>query len=377
MIKSGRRVVFQSYRVSMFQPLLRLWNSETLKPFLLWCFCLLLINSGAFAQDPYFSQFYSAPTFLSPSLAGSTGGTRFAANYRNQWPGITKTYQTAALSTDLYFSSLQSGFGALLVSDKAGSANLNTSYLGLQYSYRVQVGANWQFIPGMQFTLGQKSLDRSKLVFPDQLVTGTPSSGDVYLTSANAQYLDLTTSLFLYSPQFWFGAVVDHMLKPNYSFMGDNVSMPLKVVAFGGMNLYRNHVNRMVEPRTASLCYRFEAQSGFKQLDIGGYIYGKGLDIGAWYRGIPVFKNNNVPNHYVDHDAIVLTLGVTVSYYHFGYSYDLQLSKLAGFGAGAHELSLVIEMGELFGCGLKYLDCFKSRNTLRFNDDQPRNMKVQ
>jgi type IX secretion system PorP/SprF family membrane protein len=382
MFKTVRRIKFQCYRVSRFQPTQRLWSFDPahagLKRFLkLFCCLILLISTKAVAQDPYFSQFYSAPTFLSPSLAGSTGGTRFVANYRNQWPGITKTYQTAALSTDLYFSSLQSGLGILLVSDKAGSASLNTNYLGLQYSYRVQLGDKWQFIPGLQFTLGQKSLDRSKLVFPDQVVTDTPSSGDIYLTSTNAQYMDLTTSLFLYSPQFWFGAVADHLLRPNYSFMGSDTNMPLKVVAFGGMNLYRSSASRMEEPRVASLCYRYENQNGFNQLDIGGYLYGKALDVGVWYRGIPVFKNNKVNNQFTDTDAVVLTLGVTFSYYHIGYSYDLQLSKLAGYGAGAHEISLILEMGELFGCGLKYLDCFKSRNTLRFNEDQPRNMKVQ
>ena len=266
--------------------------------FLLCICCVLAAGNKAVAQDPYFSQFYSAPTFLSPSLAGSTGGTRFVSNYRNQWPGITKTYQTVALSTDLYFSSLQSGFGALLVSDKAGSANLNTTYLGLQYSYRVQVGEHWQFIPGMQFTLGQKSIDRSKLVFPDQVVTGTPSSSDIYLTDTKAQYLDLTTSLFLYSPQFWFGAVADHLLKPNYSFMGANTNMPIKLIAFGGMNFFRNYASRMAEPRTASLCYRYENQNGFNQLDLGGYLYGKALDVGVWYRGIPVFKNNKYQRSY-------------------------------------------------------------------------------
>lgn len=344
---------------------------------IIWCcYFVLILNIRVVAQDAQFSQFYSAPTFLSPSLAGSTGGTRFVSNYRNQWPGITKAYQTFALSTDLYFSSWHSGFGALFVSDKAGSANLNTTYLGLQYSYRVQVGERWQFIPGLQFTLGQKSLDRSKLVFPDEAVTGTPSSGNLYLTSTRAQYLDLVTSLFFYSSKFWIGAVADHLLRPNYSFLGENTSLSPKFVTFGGMNLWRTHVSRMEESRSASLCYRFEYQNGFKQLDIGGYLYGRVLDFGLWYRGLPVFKNENLKNHYIDHDSIVLTLGIATGYYHIAYSYDIQLSKLAGFGAGAHEISIILEMGELFGCGLRYLDCFSSRNSMRFNNDQPRNMKV-
>ena len=338
---------------------------------------MVLLAAGSKAQDAHFSQFYSAPTFLSPSLAGSTGGTRFVANYRNQWPGITKTYQTYSLSADLYFSEFKSGVGLLMVADKAGSASLNTSWLGLQYSYRLKLGDYLQFIPGMQFTLGQKSIDRSKLVFPDELVSEVPSSGQMYLTNTKAQYLDLQTSVFLYSPVFWIGAAADHLLKPSYSFMGEETVLPMKFVSFGGVNLFRSWAQRTQAPRSASLCYRFEAQRDFKQLDFGGYWYGNALDFGIWYRGLPVFKDQNTRNHLMDNDAIVLMLGLTTSYYHIGYSYDLQLSALSVYGTGAHEISLIIEMGELFGCGLKYLDCFKRRAANDFNENQPRNLKFR
>jgi len=345
--------------------------------FLVLCYLLLLINFRSEAQDAHFSQFYSAPTFLSPSLAGSTGGTRFVTNYRNQWPGISKTYQTFAVSADMYFSKYRSGFGALIVTDKAGSANLNTTYLGLQYSYRVPIGDNWQFIPGLQFTLGQKSLDRSKLQFPDDVVTGTPSGGNIYLTDTRAQYIDFCTSLFLYSQKFWVGTVFDHMLRPNYSFLGSKATLPFKFVNFGGMNLWQSRGSRLEVPRSASLCYRFETQNGYKQLDLGAYWYGRVLDFGVWYRGFPVFKNNNTKNHFIDNDAVVFSIGVVNGSYRIGYSYDIQLSQLATFGAGAHEISIIVELGELFGCGLKYLDCYARRNTIQFNRSRPRNMKVQ
>ncbi len=339
-------------------------------------FLLMLIRIHAFGQDAHFSQFYAAPTFLSPSLAGSSGGTRFVSNYRNQWPGISKAFQTYALSADLYFSSLQSGFGILFVTDKAGTANLNTTNLGLQYSYRLQIGEYWQFIPGLQFTFGQKSLDRSRLVFPDENVTGIPSGGNIYLTDTKAQYMDLVSSLFLYSRTLWIGTVADHLLRPNYSFLGDKAILPFKFVTFGGFNLWSYRANRVEDPRTASLCYRFEYQNNFKQLDIGGYLYGKTLDFGIWYRGLPVFKKENHKNNFMDNDAVVFTLGVALGHYRIGYSYDLQLSRLAVNGTGAHEISIILELGEMFGCGLKYLDCYSRRNSMRFNNEQPRNMKI-
>jgi len=336
----------------------------------------LLSVNPAYSQDPQFSQFYSSPNLLSPSLAGSSGGTRFVVNYRNQWPGISKTYQTYAFAADMYMNTYKSGVGVVFVTDKAGTASLNTSYLGLQYSYRVKLGDYWQFVPGMQFTFGQKSLDRSKLVFPDGTGAGSNNGNLDYFSDTRANYLDFASSLFLFSPKLWIGLTADHLLRPSYSFIGEKATMPLKIVNFGGVNFWSERSRVADESRTASLCYRFEYQNGFKQLDIGAYWYSKFLEFGVWYRGFPVFKNNTIDKTFLDSDAIVLMVGVERGSFRISYSYDMQLSSLAGYGSGAHEISLMFEMGEIFGCGAKYFDCFAKRRGLRFDQDQPRNLKI-
>jgi len=333
---------------------------------------ILFSAPSGYAQDPHFSQFYSAPNLLSPSLAGSSGGTRFVVNYRNQWPGISKAYQTYAFAADMYVNSYKSGFGMVFVTDKAGSASLNTSYLGLQYSYRVMLGEYWQFVPGLQFTLGQKSIDRSKLIFPD----GSSTGNSEYLTDTRASYVDLVSSLFLFSPKLWVGLTMDHLMRPSYSFLGEQAFLPLKIVNFGGVNFWSERSHRVEEPRSASLCYRFEYQNGFKQLDLGAYWYSRVLEFGVWYRGFPVFKNHGVEGQFLDSDAIVLMLGVERGSFRLSYSYDIQLSTLAAYGSGAHEISLIFEMGEIFGCGAKYFDCFAKRTGLKFDKEQPRNLRV-
>lgn len=337
---------------------------------------ITLFALPAIGQDPHFSQFYAAPNYLGPSLAGSSGGTRFVANYRNQWPGITKTYQTLAFSGDMYINKYRSGFGLIMVSDKAGSAALTTNLLGMQYSYRVQLGEEWQFVPGLQFTLSQRSIDRNKLIFPDEVQNGYPSAGDTYLTDTKAQYVDFATSLFLYSPRLWFGLTADHLLAPNYTFMDEKATLPLKIVQFGGVNIWKQGAKRVEEPRTASLCYRFEYQNSFKQLDLGAYFFARVLDFGIWYRGLPVFNNKNAGDRKIDSDAIILMVGYSFGSFRIGYSYDIQLSSIAAYGAGAHEVSLQLEMGELFGCGAKYFDCFARRTGIQFDGDRPRKLKI-
>lgn len=339
--------------------------------------CLFFFSvNQLYSQDPHFSQFYSAPNVLSPSLAGSTGGTRFVMNYRNQWPGISQTYQTYAFSGDMYLSNYNSGLGLLFVTDKAGSANLNTTYLGGQYSYRVQLGDYWQFVPGIQFTVGQKSLDRSKLTFPDGSGGGIYVDNLDYISDTKAGYFDMTSSLFLFSPKLWVGLTFEHLLRPSYSFIGERTVMPVRFVNFGGLNFWKDPTRRTEEPRSASLCYRFEYQNNFKQLDIGAYWYSRVFEMGVWYRGFPIFKNDADKNRLLDSDAIVLMVGVEHGSFRIAYSYDIQLSSLAAYGSGAHEVSLIFEMGELFGCGAKYFDCFAKRTGLRFTKDQPRNLRI-
>lgn len=326
------------------------------------------------SQDAHFSQFYAAPTFMSPSLAGSTGGIRLISNYRNQWPGVKDAYRTFAFSTDFYINKYKSGLGVILVSDRAGSANLNTSSLGFQYSYRIKLGNRWQFIPGLQFTLGQKSIDVIKLTFPDELYTGGSSGGDALFSDSKVGYMDFSVSGFIYSRAVWTGLVLDHLLKPEYSFLGEESHLPLKKVVFGGLNIWREKTSRIEMPRRASLVYRYQNQEGFNQLDLGTYWYNKMLEFGLWYRGVPVFEDNDI---LIDNESLVFLVGIIKGSLRLGYSYDMQLSNLAHQGGGAHEVSMIFEISKLFGCGAKYIDCFTKRESgLEFSKNQPRRISV-
>jgi type IX secretion system PorP/SprF family membrane protein len=341
---------------------------------------LLFCSTNIVAQDPYFSQFYSAPLFLSPSLAGSSGGARLVANCRNQWPGIDNSFQTYAFSADFYLDKYRSGIGALLVTDKQGSANLNNTYMGLQYSYRIKLGRSWQVVPGLQYSMGQKNLNRENLIFVDKIETGSQSNSLNYLQNSKITYSDFTTSLFFYSYNYWIGFSADHLLNPDYSFTESSTTQTLKFVTFGGMNLWGKNIYRNLDPKSASLCYRFMYQNNFKQLDLGVYWYAPFIDLGIWYRGLPVF-NNNPESHYLDNDAMIFLIGFTIGSLRFGYSYDLQISDLAGISNGAHEISLIYEIGTLFGHNKSNLECFSKghaikKKGIKFNKHRPRKLEI-
>ncbi len=297
----------------------------------------------SFAQDVHFSQFYAAPLYLSPSLAGSTDGARLAMNYRNQWPGISKAFSTSAVSFDNFFPRFNSGLGIQIIQDKAGSADLTFSHVALQYSYNVRLNGEWQFIPGIQFAYGSRALDFSKLIFADEAIGGGASGSWERLTNENTEFIDFAASTLLYSQFFWAGITIDHLTQPNHSFLGEEIKLNRKITVFGGSNIWTEKRRRLGLERAFSMSFRYQHQQSFNQLDAGFYWFNAPIEVGIWYRGIPIFTN---ADNNVNRDAIILLIGYKYGPFRIGYSYDITISNLGFQTAGAHELSLIFEFNQ-------------------------------
>src|SRR5688500_20230940 len=97
---------------------------------LLFCVLMLIMDSTVTAQDPQFSQFYAAPLYLNPAMAGSTGQARAGINYRNQWPAIDANFTTMAAYFDYFIEDYNSAVGVLLYRDTEGLAGLRSLSLG-------------------------------------------------------------------------------------------------------------------------------------------------------------------------------------------------------------------------------------------------------
>ncbi len=326
---------------------------------------MLLWGKEGKCQDPHFSQFYANPLYMSPSLAGSTNGARMVLNYRNQWPGINTAYETMSLSFDNFFHSFNSGIGVLLYQDKAGSAGLTTTNVAFQYSYNIVLNDTWQVIPGIQFTYGNKSIDFSKIQFADEMIGSGGSGSWQRLNNEATNYIDFAASAFLFSHKYWFGFTADHLAEPNYSFLNENTTMPFKVVLFGGMNIWSERSRRREVSRSFSLSYRFQSQAQNNQLDVGAYWYNAPLEIGVWYRGVPIIANHGSG---INQDAIVALLSYRYGPFRVGYSYDISISGLGWNSQGAHELSVIYEFNQRMNLKLggkrPAIPCSESANPL-------------
>lgn len=301
----------------------------------------------SYSQDAHFSRFYSNSLYLAPSFAGSAGKNRLAASYRNQWPGIEVGYKTYSFSIDHYFEKLHSGLGILFFKDEAGSGSLSTTNIGIMYNYDFKIYNRMHVRPGMHLLYTQRGIDFNKLIWRDQMsvVGNAPSSGEVS-SFKNAGDLDFSSSLLTYGDRFWAGFTFDHLLKPNQSLYyeefeeGNLAEVPVKIQIFGGTkHTVRESLLRPI-PTVIQFAFLYKKQADFQQLDLGCYYHYNPLVLGIWYRGIPLFKGNNM------NDAVILLIGLKTKNYNIGYSYDFTVSKLIVASGGSHEVSVAYSFGK-------------------------------
>jgi type IX secretion system PorP/SprF family membrane protein len=299
------------------------------------------------AQDPQFTQFYATPLYLNPAFTGLTYEHRFAANYRNQWPGISKTYSTYMASYDYNLSNLNSGIGGFALQDRAGTSNLVTTNGGLNYAYRVKVGKYSEARAGVTLAMTQKKIDSRRLVFTDQFINGTSTSFDAP-SAEPITYFDMGVGGLFNSQNYWVGFAMKHINQPNASLLGNIEPLPVMTSIHGG---YRYIISargsgktKLEEFISASLHYRHELK--YDQFDIGAYYFKSFVNVGLWYRGLP-FKRYK-PG-YPNRESIAILVGLEIPDKNFrvGYSFDVTVSKLGiGNSQGAHEVSIVYEMAK-------------------------------
>ena len=302
----------------------------------------ILVTGNALSQDPQFSQYFSAPLYLNPAFTGTSQAHRLIANYRNQWPNISRGYVTTAVSYDVDLQQYNSGIGFLATMDQAGVAGMKSSQLNFLYSYKWRVSSKWVVSAGLNFGYGFRSIDMNKLVFADQLMFDsdgtTPSDDPALYNIGTVGFFDFNSGLLAYSRYFWFGFSASHMNTPNQSLVHEESIIPMKTSLHGGARIpLDNSPQKKGHSAVLAPSFVYKKQGKFDQLDVGMYFIYDPVMIGLWYRGIPI--QQNVDDN-ISQDAVVIILGFQFEKFQMGYSYDVTVSKLAANTGGSHELSV-------------------------------------
>jgi type IX secretion system PorP/SprF family membrane protein len=323
-------------------------------------FLVLMTIEHASAQDPTFTQFFAARTYINPAFAGADQGVRVHANYRKLWTSVPGNFSTYAAGIDIGDPILFGGIGFQAVVGNEGEGQLQTQRYSLMYSYRLIVLPRMFDIHfGLDAAYMSKQInDWGAFVFSDQL---HPINGNTLPTNATrpenlkVEMPDFNAGIlarFNFMPGKGksktrkvigntFGFAAHHITSPNESLTGRTENLPVKFVVHYSM-MFPVTKRKVKIPVYISPNIMYENQRNLSTLNVGVYALREPLMIGLWYRNEMRLESD-------DSDAIMLNLGVRGSdkrktfMYQIGYSYDLTISKLAGNTAGTHEIAITFE----------------------------------
>lgn len=307
---------------------------------------LASVTFGVKAQDHIFSQFYNAPIYLNPALAGQFDGSfRMNMIYRDQWSSVSGKLSYISVSADFKLPNSAGGVGLLANSSSEGLAALEKNSISGIYSYIVG-DEHFSVAFGLQGGVTNRTLDFSKLVFSDQLdprlgFTGSTSQAEQPFND-NKYYFDAGAGANFILGNFMLGASVLHLNKPDESFTGSKVPTPIRSAAYASYKIDLSGFGTQSMLLVPSVVYYHQAES--TSISAGMQFKYNGVNAGLWYRTGGDYKP----------DAVVLSFIFDIftnrnknQKVRLGFSHDATMNKLNyGNTSGTSEASVSFETGE-------------------------------
>lgn len=312
---------------------------------LLLCSCL-----AAGAQDIHLSQFFEAPLWRNPSLAGIfQGDIRAQGVYRTQWGSVTVPYRTGSFNTE-YKMPIGSAndfitLGMQIMYDVAGTTDFKTTHLlpAINYHKSLSENRNTYLSLGFMGGLVQRSIDRSKITTNSQFDgTGWNPMLDINesITEYNVQYGDASVGLSFNSgigeseyDNFFLGVAYHHFNRPTNSFYRNpGIELNPKWVYSGGVRF------GMTPQTYLTLQADYSRQGTYSEVMAGGMV---GFALGG-YDFTESYYNIHFGAFMRIKDAIVPVVKLDMHPISVAFSYDINTSALraASTGRGGFELSI-------------------------------------
>lgn len=316
------------------------------------CWAMIVLTATTWrsqAQDIHFTQFAYSPLNLNPALTGIfNGDMRFGANYRNQWQNVPVDYLNFSGAYDMNFYNKKlerSRFagGLLFNYDRAGDSRLSTTNLGLSGSYTHQLARRHFATLGVQLAGNQRGFRLDDLYFDDQF------NGESFDPNLQTEESFVNTSTFfgdISAGLNWHfrtskrtnidvGGAAYHLNTPKKSFNNEpDVQLPIRYTLYGmgtfklvdALDIFVNAASQWQKPHqetTLGLGANIHLNTRLDHelfVALGGYL-----------------RLNDLES-----DAIIPYFGLQYRMWHFGLSYDVNISQfnVATDRRGGPEISL-------------------------------------
>ena len=314
---------------------------------------------GLLAQDPNYSQFLNAPLYYNPAYTGLYTGMRVRFSFRDQWPALPYDFKAYHFSADIGGRNLpgSGGIGLILNTDNEGIGFIKNLDLGLLLSVRVPFSSFMVGQVGIKASWLQKSVHWEDFVFSDAL---SEKYGNIYQSG----FIQPERNV-LNMPDFGVGGIVqfanetggmsgtvgfavDHLFEPDQSFLRmAKAPLPRKwighadiIFAVGSSSGF-NMMDEGALKINPGVIY--QNQGGLNAVQAGLNMTKFGVYLGLWYKGAFGTYSNGAMTFMGGYRYVFLdNIGLK-----FTYSYDMQLTGALQGTGGAHEISLVLEFGNI------------------------------
>jgi type IX secretion system PorP/SprF family membrane protein len=311
---------------------------------------LALLSTGtAWAQEPHFTQYASAPFIINPAFTGVFNGKmRVMANLRQQWSSLGSPYSTSLLAMDAKlfdeegYAQNPFNMGVQFVTDRSMKGAFQTNFITATSSYHVALNfkGDQTLGLGMSIGYGNRKIDFSSLSTESQFTDAgfdlTLPNGELGLGSVKPYLTTGAGLLYCYNNEnegtfFDFGVSAFNLNQPLQTFLYDSKEVvPLRMAAQASLQKYM-YGNLLLNVK---MLYQSQANtdylvSGFSMARLmeEDDVEADMIGVGLWYR---------------TGDAIAPMVFGEFNQFKVGLSYDIQINGLRKntMPANSMELSL-------------------------------------
>lgn len=280
---------------------------------------LILSSLGLFAQqDPMFSHYMFNLSTVNPASVGHTDYATVMSVNRFQWVGFEGAPKTYTLNGDIPLKTIHCGAGLTYVFDKLGPERTNNIYV--DYAYHLNVTENLKLGLGLKAGFKVFSASLTDLTQSEDIVDPQFSSNIKGKITPN-----FGVGAFLYNDKFYVGLSAPKILNHKYVnslnggekrhyFLISGYVMPINLNVVFKPSVFLKYVEG------APVSFDLNANFLIKNIVWLGIMYRRG-------------------------DAIGFLTQVQISnQWHFGYTYDLTISKIRTVSKGTHEIMLSYDL---------------------------------
>ncbi len=293
-------------------------------------------------QNIQFSQYVFNGLSVNPAYAGYKGDWYLNTFYRHQWAGFPGAPRTGGVSLDglTNASDDKVGVGMQMMFDRTGPQEALSLYGSYAYRIPLDNEDTRRLCLGIGAGVTQYGIDGTALQYVDNADEAIPV-GKVTRWIPDARF-----GIYYYTPSFYAGLSVMDLFSlytdgSRYSWKGNAYETIRKTqhTYFTAGTVFNLSENLKLKP---SMMWK-EDFKGPSSLDLNAFLLiAEKLWVGGSYRtSIKLWNKANLDARLQQVNAANVILEYFIgNRFRLGYSYDLNVNRMANYQAGSHEISI-------------------------------------